>query len=147
MIVDEVADQESRAPLLHYIGEEAKGHVDICPGMFRCEINDFPDDQKDMLPSLFGRNEFFDFVAEKYHPDLVVVLNRGKCESRCHFCHFLFLLLSAGAEIAATAHIDKEHHRQFAFLLVDLHIRLVMTRSHIPVDVADVIARFILAHL
>ena len=43
--------------------------------------------------------------------------------------------------------VDTEHHRAFALLAEDLHVRLVGAGRHLPIHVADVVALAILAHL
>ncbi len=43
--------------------------------MFRFEINNLPNDEKYMLFTFLGRNEFFHLIAKENHTNLIIVLN------------------------------------------------------------------------
>ena len=48
------------------------------------------------------------------------------------------------AKRARSTHIDQEHHRKFALLLIDLDIGLRGACRHVPIDIAHIITRTIL---
>ena len=95
----------------------------------------------------FFGNEFLDFVGEEYHAYLVIVLYSREGQRRGYFGYHFSLVLAHGTEVAATRHIDKKHHGELALFLEDLDIGMVVTGGHVPVDVADVVAVLIFAHL
>ena len=60
--------------LFERICEEAQGHIDVSSGIFRLKIYYLTYNQKYMLAAFFWRNKLLDFIAEKYHSYLVIVL-------------------------------------------------------------------------
>ena len=109
----------------------------------RLKIDKLPDDPQDMGQSFFWRNEFFDLIAEKDHPDFIIVLDRAKGKNSCDLGdHFLFQLMLC-SELIGTAHIDQEHHGQFAFFIKNLNEGMIKTSGNIPVNASDIIAELV----
>ena len=64
-----------------------------------------------------------------------------------YFRHHLSLLLHLRTEVSAGRHVDKEHHGHLPLFLEHLDEWLVEASRHVPVDVTDVIAVLVFAHL
>ena len=88
-----------------------------------------------------------DPVREDDHPHAVVVLDREVGEHGGDLGDNLALLLLGGAESARRADVDYQHDGQLPLFPVLLDERARHPSRHVPVDVADVVARRVLAHL
>ncbi len=94
-----------------------------------------------------GAHVFLHAIGEEREADFIVVALGGERQRGGHFGgEFLFGLV-ATAEPPRRADIHQQHHRQLAFLHELFHKRLVQSRGDVPIDIAHLIARLILAHL
>ena len=100
-----------------------------------------------MLASLFWRNILLNLVGEEDDTNLVVVLYGTERQCGGNLGHHVALGLPLRSKVERTAHIDEQHHGEFALLLKHLDVWSVEARRDIPVDVPDVVAKLILAHL
>ena len=147
MLINEITDQECGTPFLDSIGHELQCNIYIGASALRLKTYDFTDNKQNMLFTLFGWDKFFNLITEKYNTYLVIILDRRESKSRGYFSHSLLLYFSTGTEIAASAHIHKKHNRKLTLLLINLDIRFILSRSHVPVNIADIITRLIFPHL
>ena len=147
MLIDKVTHQEGGAALLQGTGHVFQHHVDVGAGPFGLEVEQFADNEEDVLAALLGRDKLLHFVAEEDDTHLVVVLDGREGYGGTDFGHHLALGNAHSTKILAAAHVHEKHHREFAFLLIDLDIGAVVARGDIPVDVAHVITVLVLAHL
>ena len=93
------------------------------------------------------RDKFLHLVGEEDDAHLVVVLYGRESECRGYFGHRVTFHLVDRTEVTAATDIDEQHHRQLAFLFIDLDVGAVHARRYVPVDGAHVIAWLIFAHL
>ena len=145
--VDVVGDEKRRASFLERVGKVSQHCGDVCATVFGGEIEQLADDEQDVAATLLRRDEFLNLVGEEYHTNLVVVLNCRKCQCGGNLGNHLALVYAHCAEVAAARYIDKQHDGQLTLLLVDFHIGMVVACGDVPVDVADVVAILIFAHL
>ena len=113
----------------------------------RLEAQDLANHPPDVGRAFLGRNVALDVIGEDQEPDPIVGLDRGVGEQRRDLRRHLVLELRAGAERPRGADVDHQHHGQLALLAVHLDERVPHARRDLPVDVADVVARAVLAHL
>ena len=146
-LVDEVGQDKCRATAFHHIRQIFQSQTDVRPPAFRMKIYQFADDVKYMLTSLLGRNKLLNPVRKEDDTNLVIILNGRECQCSGNFRHHILLHLLYRTELQTTGNIYQQHHCQFALLLKHLDVRLVEAGGHIPVNVAYVIAKLILAHL
>ena len=86
-------------------------------------------------------------VGEEDDAYLIIILYGGEGKRGGNLRHHVLLHLAHGAELQASRDIHEQHHRQLALLLEHLHVGLVEAGGHVPVYVAYVVAKLILAHL
>ena len=97
-----------------------------------------------MRGPLLGRDEFFDFVAEKDDPNLVVVLFRAESQNSGYFNNHLLLKGLLCSELIGGADINEQHHRQFPLFIKDFNVRMVESGGYVPVNIPDIITWLVL---
>ena len=147
MLVEEVAQHKGDAPSLDGSCQVLQSVGNVCPLALRFVVEEFANDVEDVLAAFLGRDELLYLVREEDDAYLVVVLDgrKGKCGGNLR--HHVALELLDGTEVEAAADVNQQHDRQLSFLLEDLDIRLSETCRDVPLNVADVIAVLVLAHL
>ena len=145
--VDHIGQQEGRTALLEGVGQVFEGCADVGAAVFGLELHQVADDVQQVAAALLGRNEFLDLAAEEQGAHLVVVDGGGEGEDGRDFGHQVFFRLAGGAEQARAAHVDEQHHREFAFLFKDLDVGRAQARRDVPVHIAHVVAVLVLAYL
>ena len=123
------------------------GLRDGCALRLGAELDKLADDGEDMALALLGRDKLLDFIGEEYAAHLVVVL-RSREGQHCRNLGDDVLLQAIGCtKRARVAHIDQEHHRQLALLLINLDVGLRRAGRNVPVNIAHIVAGTILPHL
>ena len=100
-----------------------------------------------MFTAFLWRDKLLYLIREKDGADFIIVLNSRKCDCSGNLGNHLAFFRTCGTEIAAGGNIHKKHHRELALLLIYLNIWLIVAGGYIPVDIADIIAVLICAHL
>ncbi|OPZ25280.1 MAG: hypothetical protein BWZ00_01869 [Bacteroidetes bacterium ADurb.BinA174] len=93
-----------------------------------------------MFPSFFRRNKFFYFIGKEDYADFIVVLNSGKCQCSCNFCHNVAFYLFGRTKTKTFRNIYQQHHRQFTFFFEDFYIRTVVSSGNVPVYIPHIVA-------
>ena len=96
-----------------------------------------------MLTSFLGRNKLLYPIRKKDDSDFIVVLNGRESKRCCDLGHHILFHLFNRTKLQTAGNIHHQHDRQLALFLINLHIRFIETRSHIPVNVANIIAELI----
>jgi hypothetical protein len=99
-----------------------------------------------MAAALLRGDELFDPVRKEDAAHLVVVLRGGEGQHGGDFGDDVLFQPVGRTEHARGRHVDQQHHRQFAFLLVDLDVGFARAGRDVPVDVPHVVARTVLPH-
>lgn len=99
-----------------------------------------------MAAAFFGRNKFFDLIAKKQHAHFIIILYGRKCQHGTKLGCDILLLLILRSKVFGPAHINQQHKGKLAFLVKNLHVRMVKTSGHVPVDSTDLIAQLVFAH-
>ena len=97
-----------------------------------------------MAAPLLRGDELLDLVREEDAAHLVVVLRGREGQHGGDLGDDVLLQAFGRAEHARCRDVDQEHHRQLAFLLVDLDVGFARARRHVPVYIAHVVARTVL---
>lgn len=100
-----------------------------------------------MFAATLRRNVLLNAVGEEDNPDFIVVLNGRESQGCGNLSHKVFLHLTLRTEVERPRDVDEQHNRELAFLFENFHVGTVKTCRNVPVDVADVVAILILAHL
>ena len=145
--IEHVAQQERSAPLLDGVGKVLQRHSEVGAVGSRLEFEHLAYDVQEMAAALLRRDEFLHLVAEEQGSDLVVVEYRAETQHCGNLGKQVALGLHGGSEESRTAHVDKEHDRQFPLLLEHLHVRGAEARRDVPVHGTDVVAPMVLTHL
>ena len=147
MLVEEVAQHEGDASPLDGSRQVFDGVGNVRLLTLGLIVEQFADDVEDVLAAFLGRDELLYLVGEEDDANLIVVLNGREGERGCNLGHHVAFELLDGTEVETAADVNQQHHRQLAFLLEDLDIRLSEAGRHVPFDVANVVAVLVLAHL
>ena len=147
LVRHKVRDEEGRGAALDGRGQKTQALTDVGAAFCRLEVDDLADDAQDVRTAFLGRDELLDLAAEENDTHLVVVLDGRKRQDGCQFGRQVTLRLALRAEVVGTRHVDEQHHRHLTLFLEDLDERFVEAGGDIPVDVADVVAVLVLAHL
>src|SRR6185295_1438887 len=99
-----------------------------------------------MVPSFFGRNEFFNYIAEEQYAYLIVITDGGERHYGGHFGYEVFFSCPCSTKQRAGAYINQQHYRQFAFFFKHLAERMIEAGRYIPVDKPDIVAGLVFAH-
>jgi hypothetical protein len=97
--------------------------------------------------ALLRRNEKLDAIGEKQETYFVVISNGTEGEETGHLGGKLAFRLRSASKISGSAHIHDEHYGQLAFLGEFLHKGAAHSRSDVPIDRANFVARLIFAHV
>ena len=143
----EVAEHKGRTSALCHSREEFERATDVGAATLGMKVYQFAYDIQYMLAPLLGRNILLNLVGEEDNANLVVVLYGTERQCGCNLSHHVALSLTLSAKVERTAHIDEQHHCEFALLLKHLDVWAVESCRDIPVDVPDVVAKLIFAHL
>ncbi len=143
----EVAQEEHRRASFHHLRHILHRLRHIRSLALGLELQYLVDDVKDVLASFLRRDIFLNTVREEDDTYLVVVLYGRERQRSSNLSHEGALRLSCSTEVERPRHIDKEHHRELALFLKHFYVGMMEARRHIPVDVAHIVAKLILAHL
>ena len=99
-----------------------------------------------MATPFLGRYILFNAVGKEYHTYLVIVLYGTESKCGSYLGDHVTLSLTDGSEIERTAHIHKQHHREFTLFFKHFDIRAVEASRHIPVNIAHIITKLIFPH-
>ena len=146
MLVEEVAQHKGDAPPLDGSRHILEGICDVRLLTFGLVVEEFANDIQDMFATFLRRNELLNLVREENDADFIVVLNGRESKRGSNLSHHIALELLHGTEVETSADIDQKHNRQLSFLLEDLDIRLAKASSHVPFNVANIVAILVLAH-
>lgn len=146
MLVDEIAQHKGDATTF-------EGSCQV----FQCKSNvrllalwlifqEFSNDVEDMFASFLWRDELLYLVGEEDDAYLVVILNGGEGKCCCNLGHHIAFELLHGTKVETATDIDKQHHRQFSFLLEDFDVGFSEAGCYVPFNVADVVAILVFAH-
>ena len=102
---------------------------------------------QNMCASFLRRNKFLDPVRKEDHANLIVVLNGRESQHGRNLGNLILFQFRHCTEITRGTHINQQHHGQLTFLLEYLHVRMVITSGHVPVNTSDVIPVLIGPHL
>ena len=75
MFVDEVRYDESGTAFFQRVREVAEHIGYIRAAVVRLEVNKLTDNKQYVATSFLGRNELFNLVREKYHTNLIIILD------------------------------------------------------------------------
>ena len=119
----------------------------VCLGTLWVKVEHLSYNIQDVLTSLLWRNILLNAIGEEHHTNLVVVLHCAEGDGSSYLGSHHRLHTLACAEIERARDINQQHNGKFAFLLKHFHVRLAETCCDIPIYVANVIAKLILANL
>ena len=137
--INHIGKHESVATFFDCISEISKSLRQIRPRRLRLKLQNFTNYVQQMSSSLFRRNEFLNFVAEKQGAHLVVVKNRRKRQNGGNLSYHIPLGHPGGAEQSRTTGINQQHNREFPLFLKDFDIWRMKTCRDIPVHIADIV--------
>ena len=144
--VHEVREDEGRAALLVDIRQETHRLREFRARGFGAEADQFADDHQNMVAALLRGMNFSIRSEKKMQPTLSLFCAAEKASTAAISVMMFFFQPVGRTEHARGRHVDQQHHRQFAFLLVDLDVGFARAGRDVPVDVPHVVARTVLPH-
>src|SRR6476646_6987098 len=100
-----------------------------------------------MLFSFFWRYVLLNFIAKKYYPYLIVVVDGAESKYGPHFSDQFFFSLVYGTKEGTGAHINQQYYREFTLFFKNFCKGVRKPGAHIPVNKAYIISVRIFPYL
>src|SRR5690606_21083401 len=97
--------------------------------------------------SLFGWDKLFNTISKNEQAHTVIVLNGAECEQGTYLRGQLALCLLRCTKVSTAAQVHHQHYGQLTFFTQALDRRRAGSRSNVPVDGSNVVARVVFAHV
>ena len=113
--IQKIAEQKNNGILPRTLAKKTDGFAQVGALSLRFDRQQLTDDIKYMLPAFLRRYIRFDLVAEKYHADLVIVIDRRKSQNGAYLRDQVLFTGMNGAKKGTGTYINQENDREFAF--------------------------------